>query len=652
MFDRRRSRPTCARPMGLPVSAPLLLILMNAEGRAASGHPDWSEAVVEPVDRAVTAVSDGLLARLDRIAAAGGDLNLVRSTLAAAGWSPMQLLAAIAAVVAAGLAADRGTAYALGRAGGRGSWIARCGLPAAAALGAGLAVAAVVSGEAEAARRTLRTWALVVPLAGLAASLIRAAIVEKSAAPRCKRLVPLARGLSTAVAWALAGIALLRTLALWEAGSGLRDLVGTALVAVPTAGLIAGAYARAGRPLAAALAGPRPRSGGRRVLARCWPVIAVAVVAVTILASQVATTLGRPLPPLAILVTLVLVLIWPHLDRRIAAWAERGFRVETVSAAAVAARRTARMALAAVIGAALAALWGAPAALGLGIRLDTLARTMAEIAAVALATAYLWNGIGVATGRVLAEERGARDSGGDEAEEAPRTRLGTILPLLAGAAKAGLAALAVLSVLLALGINVWPLVTGLSVFGLALGFGSQSLVKDVVSGLFFLADDAFRLGEYIETAGAKGSVEKISIRSVSLRHPRGALATIPYGQIGKVQNYSRDWVIEKLAFRVAFDTDVETVRRLFKQIGKDLEADPELRPDLLEPFKSQGIAAVEDGTLVIRGKFKARAGRQFGIRRAVLAAVQRAFHDNGIVAVAHPTLMPGARSMAGGQGLH
>ncbi|KMO33227.1 hypothetical protein VQ03_25305 [Methylobacterium tarhaniae] len=622
---------------------------MTAEGRGASARSDWSEAVIEPVDRAVAAVSDGLLARLDRIGAAGADLDRILSALAAAGWSPLPFLSAIAAVVVAGLAADRVSARALGHAGGvRGRRILRRLVPSATSLGAGLVVAALVAGEAEAARRSLRNWALVVPLVGLAASLIRGAILEASSASRCKRLVPLVHGLATAVAWALGGIALLRTLALWDAGSGLRDLVGTAFVALPTAGLIAGAYVRSGRPLAAALARPRPRSGARRLLARCWPVIAVAVVGVTVGASQVAMTLGRPLPPLATLATLILVLTWPHLDRRIAAWAERGFHANTVPATAVAARRSARMALAAVIGAALAALWGAPAALGLGIEIGTLARILAEIAAIALATAYLWNVIGVAAGRLLAEERGVRvEPGAEGAEEAPRTRLGTVLPLLGGAAKAGLAALAVLSILLALGINVWPLVTGLSVFGLAIGFGSQSLVKDVVSGLFFLADDAFRLGEYIETAGAKGSVEKISIRSVSLRHPRGALATIPYGQIGKVQNYSRDWVIEKLAFRVAFDTDVETVRRLFKQIGRDLEADPELRPDLLEPFKSQGIAAVEDGTLIIRGKFKARAGRQFAIRRAVLAAVQRAFHANGIVAVAHPTLMPGVRGEHG-----
>ena len=171
----------------------------------------------------------------------------------------------------------------------------------------------------------------------------------------------------------------------------------------------------------------------------------------------------------------------------------------------------------------------------------------------------------------------------------PRSRIGTLLPLLGGTAKASIFALAFLTMLISIGVNVWPLITGLSVFGLAIGFGSQTLVKDIVSGLFFLVDDAFRLGEYVESSGAKGTVEKISIRSVSLRHARGALTTVPYGQIGKVVNFSRDWVIEKLVFRVAFDTDVDLVRKLFKKVGQEIADDPELNQDLLEPFKSQGI---------------------------------------------------------------
>jgi small-conductance mechanosensitive channel len=224
----------------------------------------------------------------------------------------------------------------------------------------------------------------------------------------------------------------------------------------------------------------------------------------------------------------------------------------------------------------------------------------------------------------------------EEMQAAPRSRLGTLVPLLSAVGKSSILALVLLSILVSLGVNVWPLITGLSVFGLAIAFGSQTLVKDVVSGLFFLIDDAFRFGEYVETSSAKGTVEKISIRSVSLRHHRGALATVPYGQIGEIQNFSRDWVVEKLTFRLALDTDVEKVRKLFKKIGQDIAADPELAGDLLEPFKSQGIAEVDDGTLLIRAKFKARPGKQYMIRRAALTAAHNAFRENGIKAVSKP----------------
>jgi small-conductance mechanosensitive channel len=283
----------------------------------------------------------------------------------------------------------------------------------------------------------------------------------------------------------------------------------------------------------------------------------------------------------------------------------------------------------------VASLWATPLAAGLGVDLQQVSREAFEAALIVLAAAFLWNVVGAVSARALHLE--LRATGADEqVPNAPHSRLGTLVPLLSGVGKSSILALALLSILISVGVNVWPLITGLSVFGLAIGFGSQTLVKDVVSGLFFLIDDAFRFGEYIETSGAKGTVEKISVRSVSLRHQRGALATVPYGQIGKIQNFSRDWVIEKLTFRVAFDTDVEKVRKLFKQIGLDIAADPEISGDLLEPFKSQGIADVEDGTLVIRAKFKAKAGKQTMIRRAALTAVHRAFRENGIQAVSKP----------------
>jgi small-conductance mechanosensitive channel len=283
----------------------------------------------------------------------------------------------------------------------------------------------------------------------------------------------------------------------------------------------------------------------------------------------------------------------------------------------------------------LAALWVSPIAVEFGFDMGYVAFRALEMALIATASAFLWNIIGCATQRALHIGQNAHPAA-EGIAATPRSRLSTLVPLLSGIGKATILAFAFLSIMVSAGVNVWPLITGFSVFGLAIGFGSQTLVKDVVSGLFFLIDDALRFGEYIETSGAKGTVEKISVRSVTLRDTRGSLTTIPYGQIGKIQNFSRDWVVEKLSFRVAFNTDVEAVRTIFKQIGADIAADPELADDLLQPFKSQGIADMDDGTIIIRGSFKAKAGRQAMIRRSVLIAVHKAFREHGIQAVAKP----------------
>jgi small-conductance mechanosensitive channel len=391
------------------------------------------------------------------------------------------------------------------------------------------------------------------------------------------------------------------------------------------------------RTLAVAAAGPRPRSRWRCRFAKSWPAIVIGFLIVTYVSTQGALTMGTQLRGSAVLLTALMFLLTPHLDTMIGNWAKRGQDSAEVPVPAVAARQTSRFAVLVITFTMLAALWATPLAVGFGIDLGRVARDATSAALIALASAFLWNLVGTVCARALRAELTVVSGGHDDDElVTPRSRLATLVPLLAALGKSSILVLAVLSILVMIGINVWPLITGLSVFGLAIAFGSQTLVKDVVSGLFFLLDDAFRFGEYIETSGAKGTVEKISIRSVSLRHQRGALASVPYGQIGKIQNYSRDWAIEKLTFRVAFDTDVDKVRKIFKKIGQEIAANPELAQDLIEPFKSQGIYEVEDGTLVIRAKFKAKPGKQSMIRRAALLAVHQAFRDNGIQAVPKP----------------
>ncbi|TYC49166.1 mechanosensitive ion channel [Rhodobacterales bacterium] len=213
---------------------------------------------------------------------------------------------------------------------------------------------------------------------------------------------------------------------------------------------------------------------------------------------------------------------------------------------------------------------------------------------------------------------------------AGKSRLATILPLMRMVVQITILTLTILLALSQLGVNITPLLAGAGVIGLAIGFGAQTLVRDVVSGVFFLMDDAFRLGEFIDAGGTQGTIEKISIRSLQLRGSRGPVHIVPYGEIPKLTNLSRDWVIMKLKFTVPFDTDVEKVRKIFKRIGQEIMEMEEFKDDILAPFKGQGVADVDDVGIVVRGKYTTKPGKQFGVRKEIYKRVQQAFEENGI----------------------
>ena len=144
-------------------------------------------------------------------------------------------------------------------------------------------------------------------------------------------------------------------------------------------------------------------------------------------------------------------------------------------------------------------------------------------------------------------------------------------------------------------------------------------------------DDAFRVGEYLECSGSKGMVEHISLRSLRLRSARGPVNFIPFGDIKKVTNLSRDYVIMKLDFRVRYDTDVEMIRKIIKKkVYNIIMADPELGPKLLEEIKSQGVRELDDSAMIMRIKYKTKPGDQFAIRKEVYRLMQEAFKEEGI----------------------
>ncbi|MGV8988019.1 MAG: mechanosensitive ion channel family protein [Cypionkella sp.] len=219
---------------------------------------------------------------------------------------------------------------------------------------------------------------------------------------------------------------------------------------------------------------------------------------------------------------------------------------------------------------------------------------------------------------------------GDEGGAASASRLSTLLPLFRALVLSVIVVTFAMILLLQLGINVTPLFTGAGVVGLAIGFGAQSLIKDIFSGAFFLIDDAFRKGEYVDTGLVKGTVEKISLRSFQLRHHRGPLNTIPFGAIQHLTNFSRDWAIMKLPLRVTYDTDPEKVRKLIKNLGLSLLEDPIIGGLFLQPLKSQGVIEMQDSAMIIRVKFMTKPLDQWVIRKRVLQDIRDLFEREGI----------------------
>lgn len=210
------------------------------------------------------------------------------------------------------------------------------------------------------------------------------------------------------------------------------------------------------------------------------------------------------------------------------------------------------------------------------------------------------------------------------------SRVQTITVLFGRFVLVTLVVIATLIVLSSLGINIGPLLAGAGVVGLAIGFGAQTLVRDIITGVFLLLEDAFRVGEYVDVGIARGTVESVSVRSMRLRHHLGPIHTVPFGAINNLTNYSRDWAIMKLDLRLPFDTDLEKVRKLVKRLGQEMLADASFRDSFLQPLKSQGATRMDDDAFIVRVKFMARPGEQFVLRREVFRRIQEAFQKNGI----------------------
>ena len=414
----------------------------------------------------------------------------------------------------------------------------------------------------------------------------------------------------------------------------IANLVGIGLVAI-----IVAATLDVRRPVAAALQaqvdGDGAWPGFLRALASLWAVAFIVYVLFIFVLSVYASLDGQLESGFPGIQSLLIVLAVPLADFILRAFLDDRFGEEEARATASAVpvfKRAARVLLIILAVFLIGRVWGVNffdlGRQGIG---EELMRAVIDIALILLVAYVLWGVIKASVARYMPNEAADGEAApGDEGGAGQASRVETILPLIMRFVQITLIVIVVLILLSSLGVDIGPLLAGAGVVGIAIGFGAQTLVRDIVSGLFFLMDDAFRKGEYVDLGSVKGTVEQIHIRSLVLRHHLGALHTIPFGEIQHLTNYSRDWVILKMEFRVPTDTDANQVKKLFKVIGAEMLEHPTLGKDFLEPFKSQGVKTIEDSAMIIRGKFMARPGTQFMIRKELYNRVQKTFQENGI----------------------
>ncbi len=415
----------------------------------------------------------------------------------------------------------------------------------------------------------------------------------------------------------------------------LLNLVGAVVVVL----LVAGALSLR-KPIAAALLSQVGSEGhGQRllaVLASLWYAVFIVYVLVIYALNLYKGVVGTSAAAYPGLLSLLIVVLLPAADYLLRSLLDHFFPVEKTSERRKTAgampvfKRAARILLVILAIFLLGEVWGVNFfALGRNSFGEELMRAIVDIALTLLVAYVAWGAIKAAlSGYLPAEDE--EGEGGDEGGHSGATRLETVMPLVMRFIQITLAVIVVMILLSSLGVDIGPLLAGAGVIGLAVGFGAQTLVRDVVSGLFFLMDDAFRKGEYVDIGSVKGTVEGINPRSLVLRHHLGPVHTVPYGEIQHLTNFSRDWVIVKMEFRVPTDTDINKIKKIFKQIGAEMLENPLLGPDFLEPFKSQGVKAIEDSAIIVRGKFMSKPGTQFSIRKELYNRVQKAFHENGI----------------------
>lgn len=217
-----------------------------------------------------------------------------------------------------------------------------------------------------------------------------------------------------------------------------------------------------------------------------------------------------------------------------------------------------------------------------------------------------------------------------DAAAAKSARVRTLLPMLRTVLMGAIAISVILIILSEIGVNVAPLLAGAGVVGLAIGFGSQTLVRDIITGVFLLAEDAVSVGDVVSLGGLSGVVEQLSIRSIRLRALDGSVHIIPFSAVTTVTNMTRDFSQAVMDVSVAYNEDTDRVTDVLRDLGREMRDDARWGAVIRDELEIMGVDRLLDSAVVIRARFKTEPMQRWNVQREFFRRMKRRFDDLGI----------------------
>ncbi len=242
----------------------------------------------------------------------------------------------------------------------------------------------------------------------------------------------------------------------------------------------------------------------------------------------------------------------------------------------------------------------------------------------------------------VASERLASLFAKQQVDVEAKKRANTLASVIRHLATVAILAVAFITVLGQLGVEIGPVLAAAGIVGLAVGFGAQNLVKDVINGFFILLEDQIRVGDVVQVGGQSGLVEKVNLKMTILRDFSGNAHFIPNGSIDTVTNMTKDYSRYVFDIGVAYREDVDEVMQVIREVDEDLRGDPDFGPDILEPMEVFGLDEFADSALIIKARVKTKPIRQWRVAREFNRRLKRKFDEKDIeIPFPHQTMYLG-----------